>query len=300
MPSFTFVTTASAVALRGAVPVFVDVQEDTLNIDVQRVEDAIGPRTKAVLPVHYAGVGCEMPAIAALAGDRGLTVIEDAAHALLARAFGRPLGSFGQLACLSFHETKNVTSGEGGALLANSPELAERAEVVQQKGTNRGQFFRGEVDRYTWVELGSSFLGSEVNAAFLWAQLESAEEITRRRLEIWSAYHERFEELERRGKARRPVVPAEREHNGHMYYLLLEDRAARDRLIAGLAKRGVHAVFHYVPLHSSPAGRRYGRAAGPLPVTDSAAERLVRLPLWPAMSAQQVDQVAEATLALLS
>jgi dTDP-4-amino-4,6-dideoxygalactose transaminase len=300
MPSFTFVTTASAVALRGAVPVFVDIRPDTLNMDPEAVEQALTPRTRAVVPVHYAGVGCDMDALMRLADDRGLSFIEDASHALLSTNSGRPLGSFGALACLSFHETKNVTSGEGGALLVNVDELVERAEVIQHKGTNRSQFFRGEVDRYTWIELGSSFLNSEVNAAFLWAQLESAREITSRRLEIWSDYHERFADLERRGVARRPVIPDSSTHNGHMYYLLLENEGERDRLIEGLAERGVHAVFHYVPLHSSPAGRRYGRAARPLPVTDAASARLVRLPLWPGMSSQQVARVGEETVALLS
>jgi dTDP-4-amino-4,6-dideoxygalactose transaminase len=225
-------------------------------------------------------------------------VIEDAAQGLMCTYRGKALGGVGEMGCMSFHETKNVHCGEGGALLVNDPEMAERAEIVQEKGTNRGQFFRGQVDKYTWVDVGSSFLTSEVNAAFLWAQLERAEQITDRRLAIWGRYHERFEELERRGVARRPVIPADCTHNAHMYYLLLEDREARDGLIADLAGRGIQAVFHYVPLHSSPAGRRFGRADGPLPVTDSASDRLVRLPLWPGLTDDQVDRIADETLAL--
>ena len=299
MPSFTFVTTASAVARQGATPVFVDIRPDTLNIDVGAVEAAITPRTRAVMPVHYAGVGCDMDALGELAGARGLTVVEDAAQGLLSTHSGRPLGSFGELSCVSFHETKNVTAGEGGALLVNVDELVERAEVVQQKGTDRSRFLRGEVDRYTWVDLGSSFLTSEINAAFLWAQLEKAQEITALRLATWNTYHSAFAALDD-GVATGPVVPDRCSHNAHMYYLLLSGRSARDRLIAGLADRGVQAVFHYVPLHSSPAGRRFGRAAGPLPVTDSVSDRLVRLPLWAGMSAEQVDRVVAETMAELS
>ena len=299
MPSFTFVSTANAIALRGATPVFVDIRPDTLNMDESLVEDAITPRTKALLAVHYAGVGCELDPLAELARGRGLTLIEDAAQGALATYRGRALGAVGRMGCLSFHETKNVHCGEGGALLVNDPELVERAEIVQEKGTDRTRFFRGEVDKYTWVDLGSSFLTSEVNAAFLWAQLERADEITRRRLEIWGRYHERFAELEERGVARRPALPGHIEHNAHMYYLLLEDRAARDGLIGGLSESGVQAVFHYVPLHSSPAGRALGRSAGPMPVTDDAGDRLLRLPLWPDMTEAQVERVAQSTVELL-
>ena len=293
MPSFTFVSTANAVAMRGAVPVFVDVRADTLNMDERRVEAAVNERTRAILPVHYAGVGCEMDDICSLASAHGLTVIEDAAQGLMSTYRGSPLGTDGALGCISFHETKNVHCGEGGALLVNDPEMVERAEIVQEKGTNRTQFARGEVDKYTWVEIGSSFLTSDFNAAFLWAQLEHADEITARRLAIWGSYHERFEDLERRGQARRPVVPAHCEHNAHMYYLLLPSRDARDAFIRRLAERDIQAVFHYVPLHSSPAGRRLGRAEGDLPVTDDISERLVRLPLWPGMTDALVSFVAE-------
>lgn len=300
MPSFTFVSTANAIALRGAVPVFVDIRADTLNMDESLVADAVTPRTKALLAVHYAGVGCELDDLAELAGRSGLALIEDAAQGALATHRGRALGTVGSMGCLSFHETKNVHCGEGGALLVNDPELVDRAEIVQEKGTNRARFVRGEVDKYTWVDLGSSFLTSEVNAAFLWAQLEGADHITKRRLRIWDLYDERFADLEKRGTVRRPVVPPHTGHNAHMYYLLLEDRVARDRLIAGLAQVGVHAVFHYVPLHSAPAGRALGRAAGPLPVTDRTSDGLVRLPLWPDMTDEQVEYVARSTVELLS
>jgi dTDP-4-amino-4,6-dideoxygalactose transaminase len=294
MPSFTFTSTANSVVLRGATPVFVDVREDTLNLDESLLADACTERTRAIVPVHYAGVGCEMEAITDLARERGLIVIEDAAQGLGSSKGGRPLGSIGQLGAISFHETKNVISGEGGALLVNDPDLVERAEVIYEKGTNRVAFHRGETDKYTWVDIGSSFLASELTAAFLWAQLQEADRITERRLEIWDRYHRGFESLEAEGKLRRPIVPDDG-HNGHIYYLLLPDRAARDGLIADLGEAGIATVFHYVPLHSSPAGRRYGRAAGELPITDSAGERLVRLPLWVGLSDEQVDAVIDAT-----
>jgi len=294
MPSFTFVTSASSVALRGGVPVFVDIRPDTLNLDEKQIEAAITPRTRAIMPVHYAGVACEMEPILELARDHGLMVIEDAAQGITASYRGEELGSFGELACISFHETKNVTCGEGGAVLVNDRELVERAEVIQEKGTNRSKFLRGETDKYTWVELGSSYLMSEVNAAFLWAQLEMADETTRARLSIWDRYHEAFAGLEHDGLLRRPVVPADARHNAHMYYLLLPDRVRRDAVIDHLAEQGIQAVFHYVPLHSSPAGRRYGRASGPLPITDDASARLVRLPLWVGMRDAEIEQVVAA------
>jgi dTDP-4-amino-4,6-dideoxygalactose transaminase len=294
MPSFTFVTTASAVALRGATPVFVDIRPDTLNIDESAVRAAVTPRTRAILPIHYAGVACEMDALLELAREHDLIVIEDAAQAILARYRGRPVGGFGQLACLSFHETKNLTCGEGGALLVNEDRWLELAEIVHEKGTNRNKFFRGEVDRYTWVELGSSFLMSEVNAAFLWAQMEAADRIIQERLRIWHVYHDAFEELEEQGLARRPVVPAHVDHNGHMYYLLLPDQERRDAVIHSLADQQIQAVFHYVPLHSAPAGLRYGRPAGPLPVTDDASARLVRLPLWIGLGDGDIERVVTA------
>jgi dTDP-4-amino-4,6-dideoxygalactose transaminase len=300
MPSFTFVTTASAFALRGAVPVFVDVREDTLNLDEALVEDAVTARTKAIVPVHYAGVGCELDAILAVAEEHGLAVVEDAAQALMSDYRGRPLGGIGRLGCVSFHETKNVIAGEGGALLVNDEALVERAEIVQDKGTNRARFLRGDVDKYTWVDVGSSFITSEINAAFLWAQLEEADLITRRRLATWGAYHDRFVELEERELVRRPRIPAHCRHNAHAYYLLLSDRASRDRVIHELGAAGIQAVFHYVPLHSSPAGRRCGRAYGSLPITDDASARLIRLPLWIGMEEDDVDRVAAAVEAAVA
>jgi len=291
MPSYTFVSTANAFVLRGAVPVFVDIRNDTLNIDESLIEAAITPKTRAIVPVHYAGVGCDMDSICAIARKHKLLVIEDAAQGIMATYKGRPLGSIGDLGCLSFHETKNVISGEGGALLVNRPELVARAEIVREKGTNRSQFFRGEIDKYTWVDVGSSYLPGEVIAAFLCAQLEEAEAITARRLEIWHAYHQGFETLEQAGKLRRPVVPADCRHNAHMYYLLLDSEQRRNDLIDYLRENGIYCVFHYVPLHSSPAGRRYARTGGTLAVTESLAGRLVRLPLWPEL--EQADEVAE-------
>ena len=293
MPSFTFVSTANAFVLRGGVPVFVDVREDTLNIDESKVEAAITAKTRAIVVVHYAGVACEMDAILAIADRHGLLVIEDAAQAVLASYKGRPLGGLGALGALSFHETKNILCGEGGALLVNDPALAERAEVIREKGTNRGRFSRGEVDKYTWVDIGSSFLPGEVVAAFLWAQMEMAEAITRRRKQIWARYQEAFAELEESGRARRPVVPADAVSNAHNYCLLLPDLETRDRLIRGLREDGIHAVFHYVPLHDSPAGRKFGRSSGSMEITRSVAERLVRLPLWLGLEVHQ-DEVIES------
>ena len=292
MPSFTFVSTANAFVLRGGVPVFVDIRADTLNIDEQRIEAAITPRTRAIAPVHYAGVGCEMAPILALARRHNLLVIEDAAQGLMSEHRGRRLGTFGQLGALSFHETKNVISGEGGALLVNDPALFERAEIVREKGTNRSSFFRGEVDKYTWVDIGSSYLPGEIIAAFLWAQLEEADAITERRRQLWNRYHQRLEPLERSGRLRRPVIPEGCRHNAHLYYILLPTLEARTRLIARLRERDIHAVFHYVPLHSSPAGRRYGRAAGSMANTDALSDRLLRLPLWLGMDADVPDAVA--------
>ena len=294
MPSFTFVSTANAVVARGGVPVFVDVRDDTFNLDERLVEDAITPRTRAVMIVHYAGVACALDELLETCERHGLILIEDAAQAILSAYRGRPLGSFGATAALSFHETKNVMCGEGGALLVNDPSLVERAEVLHEKGTNRSRFFRGQVDKYTWVDVGSSYLLSDLAAAFLLAQLEHAAEITAERLRIWERYHEAFADIEEAGKARRPVIPPETTHNAHMYYLVLPSLAERERFIAALAARDVMAVFHYVPLHSSEAGRRYGRAAAPLPVTDAVSERLVRLPLWAGMRADEVDRVVAA------
>lgn len=291
LPSHTFVSTANAVVLRGAVPVFVDVREDTLNIDERLVAGAVTKRTKAVCAVHYAGVSCEMDALLEVAGAHGLPVFEDAAQGLHATYRGRPLGSLGALGAYSFHETKNVISGEGGALLVNDARYADRAEILWQKGTNRQAFSRGEVDKYTWVDVGSSFLPGELTAAFLWAQLQKTAEITAARRSVWDRYYAAFEGEEARGVARRPIVPPHCGHNAHMFYLLVEDLEARTRVLARLKERGVHAVFHYVPLHSSPAGQRLGRTHGSMAVTDSASSRLIRLPLWAGMDDAAVAQV---------
>jgi dTDP-4-amino-4,6-dideoxygalactose transaminase len=293
MPSYTFVSTANAFVLRGGVPVFVDIREDTLNLDERLIEASITPRTRAIVPVHYAGVACEMDAIMTLANRHGLKVVEDAAQGVMASYKGRMLGSIGDLGAYSFHETKNVISGEGGALLVNDPALATRAEIIREKGTDRSRFFRGEVDKYTWQEVGSSFLPGELIAAFLWAQLEEAENITNQRLAIWQRYHELMEPLEQKGLLRRPIVPADCQHNAHMYYVLLAYGIDRQKVLSELKKNDIYSVFHYVPLHSSPGGQRYGRAHGELEVTIRQSERLVRLPLWVGLSAEQQGRIVE-------
>jgi dTDP-4-amino-4,6-dideoxygalactose transaminase len=293
MPSYTFVSTASAFVLRGATPVFVDIRPDTLNIDEAAIEAAITSRSRAIVAVHYAGVGCEMDPIIEIARRHDLLVIEDAAQGIMADYRGRPLGSIGALAALSFHETKNLISGEGGALLVNDPRFAERAEIIWEKGTDRSRFFRGEVDKYTWVDLGSSYLPGEIVAAFLWAQMERADEITSRRLSIWARYHEAFADLEAAGQVRRPIIPEHCRHNAHMYYLLLPDGAARTAFIKHLAEAAIHSVFHYVPLHSAPFGQEKGRVVGDMRTTDDVSERLVRLPLWLGLEEHQ-DRVIDA------
>jgi dTDP-4-amino-4,6-dideoxygalactose transaminase len=298
MPSYTFVSTANAFVLRGAVPVFVDIRPDTLNLDETLIEAAVTPRTRAIVPVHYGGVGCAMDVILAIAGRHGLLVIEDAAQGIMATHGGRPLGAIGHLGTLSFHETKNIISGEGGALLINDPALAERAEIIREKGTNRSQFFRGQVDKYTWVDIGSSFLPGEIIAAFLWAQMEEADAITARRMAIWQRYHAAFEPLERTGRVRRPVIPDGCGHNAHLYYLLLRDLDDRTAFIDAMKRAGIHCVFHYVPLHSAPQGRAVGRAMGDLPVTRDTADRLVRLPLWLGLEEQQERVIDQAWLVL--
>jgi dTDP-4-amino-4,6-dideoxygalactose transaminase len=298
MPSYTFVSTANAFVLRGGVPVFVDIRPDTLNIDETKIEAAITEKTRAIVPVHYAGVGCEMDTIMAIARKHDLMVIEDAAQGVMASYKGRPLGSIGHLGCLSFHETKNIISGEGGALLINDPELAERAEIIREKGTNRSQFFRGQVDKYTWVDVGSSYLPSELIAAFLWAQMEEADDITRRRLAIWGVYHQWLQGLEESGKLCRPVIPKECAHNAHMYYILLPDLASRTSLIDKLKKQDIHPVFHYVPLHSAPTGVRHGRVHGDLTVTEDHADRLLRLPLWLGLEQHQTTVIERLMSAL--
>ena len=281
MPSYTFVSTANAFVLRGGVPVFVDIRPDTLNLDEKLIEAAITPKTRAIVPVHYAGVACDMDTIMAIARRRNLLVVEDAAQAVLAEYKGRRPGAIGDLGCLSFHETKNVISGEGGALLINNPDLIERAEIIREKGTNRSKFFRGEVDKYTWVDIGSSFLPSELIGAFLWAQLQHAADIIERRRRLCAVYRGALQDLADAGLLQLPQSEPEGvSGNGHMFYLFTRTAAERGALLAHLKKTGVHAVFHYVPLHASPAGRKFGRCAGALPITEDLADRLVRLPLF--------------------
>jgi dTDP-4-amino-4,6-dideoxygalactose transaminase len=280
MPSYTFVSTANAFVLRGGVPVFVDIRPDTLNIDETLIEAAVTPRTRAIVPVHYAGVPCEMNVIMNIAEKYNLLVIEDAAQGIMSTYRGRPLGSIGHMATFSFHETKNIISGEGGALLINDPKFIERAEIIREKGTNRSLFFRGQVDKYTWVDIGSSFLPGELIAAFLLAQLEEADSITNKRRAIWQKYHDGFGELGLFSKIRGPIIPEGVIHNAHMYYILLESLEVRSHLIDRLKSVGIRAVFHYVPLHSSPAGIRYGRVSGSLNNTEYVADRLLRFPLW--------------------
>lgn len=293
MPSYTFVSTANAFVLRGAVPVFVDIRPDTLNLDEKLVEDAITNRTRAIVSVHYAGVGCEMDMLQEIAQKHQLLLIEDAAQGLMASYKGKPLGTFGDLGCFSFHETKNVISGEGGALIINNPKFIEQAEIIREKGTNRSQFFRGQVDKYTWTEQGSSYLPGEIIAAFLYAQLEEGDQITAKRLELWKSYHQLLEPLEKAGKLRRHVVPAHCQHNGHMYYILLEDLPTRTNLIKYLKDQGISSVFHYIPLHSSPAGERYGRFDGELTNTDQLSNCLLRLPLFPDLEMDQLELIVK-------
>jgi len=299
MPSYTFVSTANAFVLRGGVPVFVDIREDTLNLDERLIESAITPRTRAIVPVHYAGVACEMDAVMDIARRHGLAVVEDAAQGVMASYKGRALGSIGDLGAYSFHETKNVISGEGGALLVNDPELILRAEIIREKGTDRSRFFRGEVDKYTWQEVGSSFLPGELIAAFLWAQFEEAESITQKRLAIWQQYHAAFAELEKTGLLRRPIVPEACQHNAHMYYVLLAPAIDRQRVIDTLKASDIFPVFHYVPLHDSPAGRRYGRVHGSMTHTTDLSARLLRLPLWVLMQSQDVERVVSVLKAAI-
>jgi dTDP-4-amino-4,6-dideoxygalactose transaminase len=290
LPSYTFVATATSVALRGAIPVFVDIRSDTLNLDADLIVPAITDKTKAIFTVHYAGIASDPVTMQKIAAAHGLKLVEDAAQCLEARYQGRHLGTFGDLAAISFHATKNITSGEGGALLINNESLIERAEIAWEKGTNRKQFLRGQVDKYTWVDLGSSYLPSEVSAALLLAQLNKLDQITASRIAIWNRYHAELADLETAGVLRRPIVPEGCIHNGHIYYVLLPTAEKRDAAMRALVAEGIKAQFHYVPLHLSPAGRKYGRAHGELPVTCDLAARLLRLPLWYGMEGE-VDAV---------
>ena len=296
MPSYTFVSTANAFVLRGATPVFVDIRADTLNIDESSIERAITPRTRAIVVVHYAGVGCEMDRIMEIANRHGLLVIEDAAHGFGSKYRGRPLGSIGHLAAFSFHETKNIHSGEGGALLINDARFVERAEVIWEKGTDRVKFARGEVSKYTWVDVGSSFLPSEITAAFLWAQLEAADKIAAERLAVWERYDALFRLYSGECSFRVPFIPPQCAHNAHIYYLLLLTEADRDHLIQRAASRGIQIVIHYVPLHASKAGLRYARVSGEVTNTENAARRLARLPLWIGMDEDSVADVSSSLL----
>ncbi|CAH0218147.1 dTDP-4-amino-4,6-dideoxygalactose transaminase [Pseudomonas koreensis] len=293
MPSYTFVSTANAFVLRGATPVFVDIRKDTLNIDERLIEAAITPKTKAIVPVHYAGVSCEMDTIMSIARKYNLKVVEDAAQGVMSKYKGRALGSIGDLGAFSFHETKNVISGEGGALLVNDPSLALRAEIIREKGTDRSRFFRGELDKYTWQEVGSSYLPGELIAAFLWAQLEEAQTITDQRISSWNYYNDALASFESEGLLRRPVIPTNCEHNAHMYYILLPQEMDRQKVLADLKQNEIYSVFHYVPLHSSPAGQRYGRVHDSMEVTNTQSERLIRLPLWVGLTTEQQDIVIE-------
>jgi dTDP-4-amino-4,6-dideoxygalactose transaminase len=293
MPSYTFVSTANAFVLRGGMPVFVDIREDTLNLDEKLIEAAITDKTKVIVPVHYAGISCEMDHIMSIAARRGLRVVEDAAQGVMATYRGRALGTIGDLGAYSFHETKNIISGEGGALLVNDLAMVQRAEIIREKGTDRSRFFRGEVDKYTWQEAGSSYLPGELIAAFLWAQMEEAERITEIRRGHWQLYHDELRPLEQKGCLRRPIRPEECGHNAHIYYIVLPDTESRNRLLRELNNAGISAVFHYVPLHSSPAGKRYGRTHGELRVTEDMSARVVRLPLFVSMTEEQIGLVCD-------
>ncbi|QWD13010.1 dTDP-4-amino-4,6-dideoxygalactose transaminase [Polynucleobacter paneuropaeus] len=293
MPSYTFVSTANAFVLRGGVPVFVDIRKDTLNLDESLIENAITRRTKAIVPVHYAGVSCEMDTILDIAHRHNLMVVEDAAQGIMSSYKGRMLGSMGDLGAYSFHETKNVISGEGGALIVNNRTFTSQAEIIREKGTDRSRFFRREIDKYTWQEVGSSFLPGEITAAFLWAQLEEAESITHQRLNIWNQYHRLLKPLEDNELIRRPFIPNSCQHNAHMYYILLAPNIDRQKVLNYLKDIDIHALFHYVPLHSSPGGMRYGRTHGSQEVATLQSERIVRLPLWVGLSENQQNRIVE-------
>lgn len=296
MPSFTFVSTANAFVLRGAVPVFVDIRSDTGNIDETLIENAITPRTKAIVVVHYAGVGCDMDSIMNTALSHHIPVIEDAAQGVMSFYKGKALGSIGQLGTFSFHETKNVISGEGGAILINDPQWAQSAEIIREKGTDRSRFLKGAVDKYTWQSIGSSFLPGELIAAFLQAQLEHAKEITSKRLKIWNLYNAKLESLENKGDLRRPIVPVACQHNAHMFYILLENEQIRNALLERFRMAGIGAIFHYIPLHDSPAGLQFGRSFGNLPRTKHFAGCLIRLPMWIGLTEQEISNVVDVMI----
>lgn len=293
MPAYTFVSTADAFVLRGATPVFTDIRPDTMNIDETKIEAAITERTKGIVPVHYAGVACEMDAIMDIADRHGLWVVEDAAQGIMASYKGKALGTFGDYGCFSFHETKNYSMGEGGALLIRDAEKVEEAEIIREKGTNRSKFFRGQIDKYTWVNAGSSYLPSDMNAAYLYAQLEIADEINEARLAVWNRYYERLSDLAGAGRIELPTVPEGCAHNGHMFYIKAKDLEERTALLAYLKERDVYAVFHYIPLHTAPAGLRYGRFHGEDVYTTKESERLARLPMYYGLTREQTDYICD-------
>lgn len=291
MPSYTFVSTADAFVLRGAKVVFVDIRPDTMNIDEQKLEAAITKKTKAVVPVHYAGVACEMDTIMDIARGYNLYVIEDAAQGVMSTYKGQALGSIGDYGCFSFHETKNYSMGEGGALLIKNEDMIEPAEIIREKGTNRSKFFRGQIDKYTWVDAGSSYLPSELNAAYLWAQFEVAQKIYDDRMKSWNTYYDNLKNLQEYGKIELPVVPKECSHNAHMFYIKVKDLEERTKLISYLKDNGIGAVFHYIPLHSAPAGRKFGRFSGKDIYTTKESERLVRLPMYYGLNGDELSYI---------
>lgn len=293
MPAYTFVSTADAFVLRGAKAVFVDIRPDTMNIDEKLIEEAITEKTKAIVPVHYAGVACEMDTIMSIARKHNLKVVEDAAQGVMAYYKGQALGTIGDFGCYSFHETKNYSMGEGGAILIKDDKDAELAEIIREKGTNRSKFFRGQIDKYTWVEAGSSYLPSELNAAYLWAQLEMAEEINQNRLASWNLYKDTLQELENQGKIELPYIPDGCQHNAHMFYIKAKDLEERTKLIEHLKKNDVLAVFHYIPLHTAPAGKKYGRFYGEDRFTTKESERLLRLPMYYNLESEKIEYICE-------
>lgn len=293
MPSYTFVSTADAFVSRGAKVVFVDIRPDTLNIDEKLIEAAITDKTKAIVPVHYAGVSCEMDEIMAIAKKHNLKVVEDAAQGVTSYYKGKPLGTIGDFGCFSFHETKNFSMGEGGAILIQNPDYAEKAEIIREKGTNRSKFFRGQIDKYTWVDFGSSYLPSDMNAAYLWAQLEKCDIIGKNRMDIWNKYYTMLKPLADKGYLELPFIPKDCVHNAHMFYVKVKDLAERSALITFLKENGIQAVFHYIPLHSAPAGEMYGRFNGEDKFTTRESERLLRLPLYYGLTENEVEYISE-------
>ena len=300
MPSYTFVSTANAFVLRGAKPVFVDIRPDTLNIDENLIEKAITKKTKAVVPVHYAGIGCEMDTILKIAKKYNLLVVEDAAQAFGGLYKGKQLGTIGDMGCFSFHETKNIMSGEGGAFITNRQDISERAEIIREKGTNRSKFFRGQVDKYTWVDIGSSYLPSDIIAAYLYSVLNISNDIQKKRLQVWEKYYGEFEEFEKKGIIRRPIIPDCCTNNAHMFYLLFNDLKTRTEFISYLKQNDILSVFHYIPLHSSPAGVRYGRCAGDMKITNKISDTLVRLPMYYDIKEDELDKIINLSKKFLS